>query len=214
MQPRTEKMVDALDRALIASAENISGIDTDSSVLIACDTSGSMMQSLSQKSKIEMYHVGLVLAMLLNHRCKNAITGIFGDEWLTVDLKKESILRNIDNLNALEGRVGYSTNGYKVIDWLIGEREKVEKVMIFTDCQMWNSRWNGNTLVKSWHIYKQFNPSAKLYLFDLAGYGSTPISIAERDVYLIAGWSDKVFDVLAAIEDGETALAKINGVAV
>jgi hypothetical protein len=34
----------------------------------------------------------------------------------------------------------------------------------------------------------------------------------ENDVYLIAGWSDKVFDVLQAIENGETALQKIKQV--
>lgn len=213
MKPSIEKMVDALELALIASAENISGFDANSSVLIACDTSGSMMW-WNTKSKIKLYHVGLVLAMLLNYRCKNAITGIFGDEWMEVSLPKKSILRNIAKLDELEGRVGYSTNGYKVLDWLFEEKREVEKVMMFTDCQMWNSCNDGENLAKSWHRYKQFNPSAKLYLFDLSGYGSTPISIAERDVYLLSGWSDKVFDVLTAIENGKTALAKINEIAI
>ena len=43
-------------------------------------------------------------------------------------------------------------------------------------------------------------PEAKLYLFDLAGYGQPPMHMAERDVYLIAGWSDRVFDILAAVD--------------
>ncbi|RZK24833.1 MAG: TROVE domain-containing protein, partial [Hymenobacter sp.] len=51
---------------------------------------------------------------------------------------------------------------------------------------------------------------ARLYLFDLAGLGTTPLDVrAEHGVALIAGWSDKVFDVLAALEKGESTLAEI-----
>jgi hypothetical protein len=46
----------------------------------------------------------------------------------------------------------------------------------------------------------------------LAGYGTTPLNIAEKDVYLIAGWSDKIFDMLAAIDEGLDALAKIDSI--
>jgi hypothetical protein len=51
-----------------------------------------------------------------------------------------------------------------------------------------------------------------LYLFDLAGYGQLPMRLAEPDVYLIAGWSDRVFDVLSAIDKGEDALDVINSI--
>ena len=35
------------------------------------------------------------------------------------------------------------------------------------------------------------------------------MAVAEPDVYLIAGWSDRVFDVLSAIDKGEDALSVI-----
>ena len=57
--------------------------------------------------------------------------------------------------------------------------------------------------------YKTIAPEARLYLFDLAGYGNTPIDVKSDDVYLIAGWSDKIFDVLAALEEGQNTLAEI-----
>ena len=53
-------------------------------------------------------------------------------------------------------------------------------------------------------------PEAKLYLFDLAGYGQMPLNLAEKDVYLIAGWSERIFDVLSAIDKGDDALSIIN----
>ena len=52
-------------------------------------------------------------------------------------------------------------------------------------------------------------PQAKLYLFDLAGYGTSPLDLAEQDVYLIAGWSEKIFDVLSAVDNGADALSEI-----
>ena len=51
-----------------------------------------------------------------------------------------------------------------------------------------------------------------MYLFDLAGYGNTPLNVMRDDVYLIAGWSDKIFDVLNAIENGSDALKMINAI--
>ena len=53
-------------------------------------------------------------------------------------------------------------------------------------------------------------PEAKLYLFDLAGYGQAPLNLAEPDVYLIAGWSEKVFEVMDAVDRGENALSEIS----
>jgi hypothetical protein len=108
-----------------------------------------------------------------------------------------------------EGEVGYSTNGYKVIDWLIQEKRVMDKVMLFTDCQLWDSYDSNACLAQSWDWYKEIAPDAKLYLFDLAGYGQSPISMKRDDVFCIAGWSDKVFDILAALERGNSAIDEI-----
>jgi hypothetical protein len=116
----------------------------------------------------------------------------------------------VEALYSREGEVGYSTNGYLVVKDLVQRRQKVDKVMLFTDCQLWNSTGSGKSMENVWNSYKQMVPNAKLYLFDLAGYGNTPLSVLRNDVHLIAGWSDKVFDVLAAIEDGRSALEIIN----
>jgi 60 kDa SS-A/Ro ribonucleoprotein len=82
--------------------------------------------------------------------------------------------------------------------------------MIFTDCQLWSTNGNG-MLAQEWAAYRaNVAPQARLYLFDLAGLGTTPLDVRSRDgVALIAGWSDKIFDVLAAIENGGSALTEI-----
>ena len=206
----TAYVLEALEKAIKISAENIKGFDLDTRLLIACDVSGSMYKSISAKSKVMLYDVGLVLAMLLQNRSKNTITGIFGNDFMTYTLPKDSILRNVTDLRKIEGKVGYSTNGYKVISYLKDNRQAVDKVMIFSDLQLWNSHYNDKHIEREWNAYKKLiAPNAKLYLFDLAGYGQSPLQVLKNDVYLIAGWSDKVFNVLDALENNKSALSEI-----
>lgn len=207
----TGDLLDALEKAVQASAANIKGFDHETSVLVACDVSASMQKPVSAKSKILLYDVGLMLAMLLHSRCKNAEVGMFGDSWKTITVPRSNILGNVQEFYRREGEVGYATNGHLVIKDILSRRVRMDKVMLFTDGQLWDSSASGSHIQTLWLRYKkEVSPGAKLYLFDLQGYGQAPLQILRNDVYLIAGWSDKVFDVLAALENGGSALDAIN----
>lgn len=205
----TSLVLEALEDAVMCSAKNIKGFGYDTSVVIACDVSGSMQKPVSAKSAIMLYDIGLMLAMLLQSQCKNAVTGMFGDLWKIINMPKRSILANVEEYYKREGEVGYSTNGHAVIEDLMKRKEVVDKVMLFTDTQMWNSGYADLCLSKSWTNYKKIAPTAKLYVFDLAGYGQQPIDVQQNDVYLLAGWSDKIFDILDSMENTASALEKI-----
>lgn len=206
------ELLDALEKAVKASAVNIRGFDESTKVLLACDVSGSMQTPVSAKSKVLLYDVGLMLGMLLYSRCKNVEVGMFGDSWKTIALPRNNILGNVMEFHRREGEVGYATNGYLIIKDLLTRKVKMDKVMMFTDCQLYNvSSTTGDHIHALWLRYKaEVSPEATLYLFDLQGYGQAPLQVLRNDVYLIAGWSDKVFDVLSALEYGETALDATN----
>jgi hypothetical protein len=207
----TGGLLNALEKAVQASAVNIKGFDHETRVLVACDVSGSMQTPVSAKSKILLYDVGLMLAMLLHSRCKNVEVGMFGDSWKTIGVPRTNILGNVQEFYRREGEVGYATNGYLVIKDILTRRVRMDKVMLFTDGQLWNSSGSGSQIQTLWLRFKaEVSPAAKLYLFDLQGYGQAPLQILRNDVYLIAGWSDKVFEVLATLENGESALDAIN----
>jgi len=208
----TSSILEALEDAVMVSAKNIKGFGFDTSVVIAADVSGSMQQPVSPKSKVLLYDIGLLMSMMLQSQCKNVISGMFGDTWKRIPMPKNGILRNVDAFYKREGEVGYSTNGYLVIEDLIRRNEKVDKVMLFTDTQLWDSNRGGYSFESSWNRYKRIHPDAKLYIFDLAGYGKQPLDIRKSEVYLIAGWSDKIFDVLNALEDRKSAIAMIEKV--
>lgn len=207
---QVSKVLEALERAVLHSAANMAGYDEATRVVIAADVSGSMQKAVSDRSKVQYFDIGLMLAMLLQHRCDHVITGMFGDTWKVINMPCSQVLANMDEYHRREGEVGYSTNGYLVVKDLLVNRTLVDKVMIFTDCQLWNSNRSTENIVEHWKQYKQLAPYAKLYLFDLAGYGTTPLQVQQDDVFLVAGWSDRVFDVLQAIEQGGDALKMID----
>jgi hypothetical protein len=206
------KVLDALEQAVIYSAAKIAGYDDNTKVVIAADVSASMQKPISAKSKVLNYDIGLMLAMLLKNRCANVVTGMFGDTWKVINVPNKNILANVQEFYNREGEVGYSTNGYLVVQDLLAKKKVVDKVMLFTDCQLWNSKGNSVSIDQVWKQYKKIAPAAKLYLFDLAGYGNTPLNVQRDDVYLIAGWSDKIFNVLAAIEERSNAVKLIDAI--
>jgi 60 kDa SS-A/Ro ribonucleoprotein len=208
---RVSKVLEALEDAVMFSAANIAGYNENTKVVIAADVSGSMQKAISARSKVQNFDIGLMLAMLLQSRCENVITGMFGDSWKVINVPRKNILANVMEFHRREGEVGYATNGYLVIQDLIQRKKIVDKIMVFTDCQLWNNS-GAVSMDDVWKQYKKMAPAAKLYLFDLAGYGNTPLNVMRDDVFLIAGWSDKIFDVLAAIEKGSDALKMINSI--
>jgi len=210
---RVSKVLNALEEAVLLSAANIAGYDEDTKVVIAADVSASMQKAISTNSKVQLYDIGLMLCMLLQSRCYNVITGMFGDTWKVINVPSKNILASVQEFYRREGEVGYSTNGYLVVKDLLKSRKLVDKVILFTDCQLWNSNNSGENIASLWKQYKQIAPAAKLYLFDLAGYGNTPLDVQRDDVYLIAGWSDKIFNVLKAVEDGRDAVIMIDAIA-
>lgn len=223
-QDKVDIIVGALERAVVQSIDNVTLFDGSRS-LIACDVSGSMMNQLSPKSTITNYDVGLVLGMLLKKKFgDNAHIGIFGDSFKVKNIEGD-VLAGVNQLYGIEGEVGYSTNGYKVLQHLLDTNLEVDKVVMFTDCQMYSttppertSGWHSfhgardSRIPELWTEYKGRYPNAKLYLFDMSGYGTTPISIKDNDVALIAGFSPEIFNVLKNLEDGRDALENINSI--
>ena len=207
-----EQIKESLEVAVKHSVSNIKGFGPESRVVIACDVSGSMQTAISEKSSVEMYDIGLLMGQILQSRCKNVITGFFGDTWKITNFVKGNVLYNTLDLRRREGEVGYSTNGHLVINWLNTSDIEVDKVMIFTDCQLWNSR-GGSSISAEWSKYRARYPNARLYLFDLSGGGTSPIDLmVDKNVAQIAGWSDKVFEVLDSVEKDDKVLDSINGI--
>lgn len=231
-----DMMVNALEDAVKLSIENIP-VYAHESVLIATDVSSSMQKPLKLIGEtkreredrlkrpdgtiIEQYDIGAVLAMMLATKCERVVAGMFGDTWKPVNFPTRNILANANEIHKREGEVGYSTNGYLVIQWAIDmyhqKGMKFDRIMIFTDGQLWDStgRYQGRGQYnRLWKEYKKLHPEAKMVIFNLdpSGGESTPVDVVAGSAYLISGWSDKIFEVLDNLEKGESALKAINDI--
>lgn len=201
VHPLTPQVLDALEMAVSYSIENVPKLE--GTTLIASDVSGSMETSISKNSTVQRWDIGIVLGIMAHRFCQQSITGIFGTEWKAVPLAKYStgLLANSMKLRSISNEVGWSTNGYKVIDYLTNNNIPVDRIMIFTDCQMWDSSGYDQTFAETFIKYQQKYPNVKLYCFDLSGYGNVMIPQNTKNVCLIGGWSDKIFDFVKAFEE-------------
>ncbi|MCK4666854.1 TROVE domain-containing protein [Candidatus Dependentiae bacterium] len=224
--------MDALETAITYSTENMPKLT--GTTLIASDVSASMQRKIAtgvdkrgnvREVSIERYDIGILLGMIANTFCENSITGLFGDTWKPISTSKHSgILSNTMNMHRREGEVGYSTNGYKIIKYLLDNNISVERIFIFTDGQFWNSKsiynenpgfydsaFHGDRHFSSEFMkYQRKNPNVKLYVFDLAGYGKMFIPQDVENVCMMGGWSDKIFNFIEKFETDPSMTAMVD----
>jgi hypothetical protein len=165
-----------------------------------------MKRPVHHGSWVQNYDIGLLLGMLLQGGCEQVVTGIFGNKWKTIEMPQQNILAAMDKLHGREGEVGFATNGWLVIQDLLKKRLVMDKVLLFTDCPMWDRRLPnqpaGADISRLWRQYKQIAPWAKLYLFDLGDYRNPSLDVVKEDVYLVSGWRETIFQELEAVEKG------------
>ena len=201
-----------MERAALLSAKNLPDFDK---VMIGADVSASMMHPVSQRSSVQQMDIGLLMGNLLRAACTNAQFGFFGDTFKVIKENAKEPIKNALNMREREGEVGYSTNGYTVLEHIIKNKTDVNDVMLFTDCQMWPadgdySHHADSGLSPRWNTIRQRNPNARLWLFDLAGHGRMPLRIDEqKNVIHVAGWSDKIFQAVEMLLNGGNIVKSI-----
>jgi len=200
-------LAEALEQAVLNSSWARSGFGSTGVSVIAMDVSNSMRRPVDGLSGVQRFDVAPLLAMLWKSRGDQLMTGIIGNNWRPLELPAKPVLLTVDEFRTHEGEAGYAINAWMVLQDLLRRQQAVDRVMIFTDYRLWDNRsFNqpaGTDLGRIWRQYRnQCAPNARLYLFDLAGYGSRSLECLEDGVFLVAGWKDRMIDILEAIETG------------
>jgi hypothetical protein len=166
--------------------------------LIAIDVSGSMSGRPSTIAKM----FGSVL-----YKQTNADLLVFDGRARYVSLNPaDSILSLMDKIPFSGGL----TNFNSIFETANGA---YDRIIILSDMQAWvNNGWSSNVPTQSFAAYKRRTGADPIiYSFDLQGHGS--MQFPERRVFCLAGFSDKIFDVMALLEsDPKALLTKINEV--
>ena len=116
---------------------------------------------------------------------------------------RDTILTNAERLADLAGG---GTNCSAPLKWLNKRGRAPDLVVFVSDNQSWVDARNGGqgtAMLKEWETIKRRNPKAKLVCIDIAPYGTTQAQTRE-DVLNVGGFSDAVFDQIAAFASGQT----------
>lgn len=188
------KVISALNQAMEISLANVPKFD--GKTLVVLDTSGSMSGNYGTTSNgaapVEIG--GLFGAALYKTNDADFMTfhGVARYENLNPDDTLATITKSISC-------PGGSTNfnaPFELAD------KKYDRIIILSDMQGWVGY---NSPVSAFNAYKKrTGANPHIYSFDLRGYGT--LEFPENQVYCIAGFSEKVFDIMKLLEEDRNAL--------
>ncbi len=192
-------MIGALNEALEISLDNVPHFE--GKTLVVLDVSGSMTCS-PDNQKLSPAEIGSVFAAML-YKSNNADLMIFDDDARYIPLNRESSIISLIN------KIDYSGGGTNFHSIFQRAKIKYERIIILSDMQGWIGYDSPKAVFNAYKARTKANPF--IYSFDLTGYGS--IQFPESQVFCIAGFSEKIFDVMAVLEQDKNALVnKINSI--
>lgn len=228
------EILDSIEKALEISCLNIPKLEGNVAVLV--DDSGSMRgdgggsSRVSAFSKTSTSMIAHLFASMVMYRQDNVYVGLFGDRLINVPVKRDMKLLDYTNWTFKEGaKCGGATEAgiYDFIRQVVKEKKKIDNVIVFSDCQIGSSRtkdyygyndftaWYGSNYAdRGGHfheLFKEFrkiNPNANFIVVNLRQSGSTSVFDKSQRILNIAGWSDKIFDVITSQCKGWDAVIK------
>lgn len=195
-----EALHDAMETA-VANVPKIGG-----QVVVCPDVSGSMTGPVtghrtgatSATSFVDV--AALVSAAFLR---RNPGTRVLPFEVGIRDVKLEPRDTILTNARRLADLAGGGTNCSAPLEWLIAHGQAPDLVIFVSDNQSWADRGRnhmGTPMMRIWEKLKGRNKRAKLVCIDIAPYGTTQAK-SRKDVLNIGGFSDAVFDQIAAFAE-------------
>lgn len=193
----------ALSNAVDISCQNVKALGLEGTTLIAVDNSGSMGSPVAKSPHMQMSELGALFGIVLG-KAINADIMEFGDtaRYIGYNLNDHSMdfAANFPSKN----KVGHGTNFHSVLQ---KADKKYDRIIFFSDMQGWAGGYGtpeGD--LKAYN--KKFDANPFIYSFDLAGYGT--MQFKENRVFALAGFSDKIFDLMKVVEkDPQSIIAEI-----
>lgn len=114
---------------------------------------------------------------------------------------RDTVMTNAARLAQIGGG---GTNCSAPVQRLADERAKVDLVVMVSDNESWVDAkgGRGTQLMRSWSELKRRNPQAKLVCIDIQPYGTLQ-AVDRNDILNVGGFSDAVFEVIAAFAKGK-----------
>lgn len=185
----------ALSRAVDIACKNVPKL---ANTLVVVDNSGSMGSPMAASKEMTCAEAGALFGITLAKAC-NADLMEFGStaRYIPYNLTDSAIAfaAKFQQLN----QVGHGTDFHSIFD---SAQKSYDRIVIFSDMQGWIG---GNAPTQSVAAYKKrTDANPYIYSFDLSGYGS--LQFPEKNVFALAGFSEKTFDLMQVLEQDRAAL--------
>ncbi len=197
------RALDALENAVDASIGNMPKLP--GTTVIAVDVSGSMSGLISRKSSVRCVEIGMMLGLIANRLCDNAIFYIFHTE-----IEKIAVSRHLDIIReTLRAKANGGTDMYLPFQKMLWDDITADRLIIFSDNECnagggWYKDKPVQTLADEYR--KKTGDRLWVHAVDLQGYGTQQF-YGER-TNIIAGWSEKIFQFITLAEQGRETLVK------
>lgn len=201
---------EALQDAMEIAISNVPAVK--GKVVVAPDVSGSMHSSVTgarqgATSKVRCIDVAALVAAAFLRKNRDAEVLPFETKVLRMSLNpRDSVMTNAQKLASTPGG---GTNCSTVLIDLNARKVQADLVIYVSDNESWmdTSRigclgGSATRTMSEWTVFKQRNPDARLVCLDIQPYATTQAQERE-DILNIGGFSDSVFNIIAAFANGE-----------
>lgn len=226
------KVLDAIEDALQYSVGNIPELEGNVAVLIdhsgSCRGDGGGSSRVSAFSKTSTAMIGNLFGSMMAYRQKNVYVGLFGDTLINVPMRRDMKLLDFNTYSFDMGAncgVGTETGIYEFMRQCINEKKKVDNIVVFSDCQLGTEEtkryggsftpWYGSSrsdrgghFHELFNDFKKINPMCNWIVVNIRQSGGTSMFNKSQRILNIAGWSDKIFDVIKSQCKGFDAMIK------
>jgi 60 kDa SS-A/Ro ribonucleoprotein len=196
---------DALQDAMELAIANVPSIE--GRVVVCPDVSGSMSSPVTghrrgSATSVRCIDVAALVAASMLRKNPSAAVLPFENGVVRIDLNpRDSVMTNAGKLASIGGG---GTNCGAPVRLLNQMESKADLVIFISDNESWmdQGRGRGTALMAEWSEYRQRNPNARLVCLDIQPNQTT--QAAERaDILKVGGFSDRVFEVIAAFAAGQ-----------
>lgn len=220
-------VLDALEDAIQYSVENIPELEGNVAILVdhsgSCRGDAGGSSAVSAFSKTSTAMIGNLFGSMMAYRQKNVYIGLFGDKLIDVPMNRNMKMLDFNKKSFDEGArcgLGTETGIYDFMRKCVDEKKKVDNVVVFSDCQIGSGPYNftpwygskssdcGGHFHELFKEFKKLNPMCNWIVVNLRQSGGTSVFDKSMRILNIAGWSDKIFDVIKSNCKGWDAIIK------
>lgn len=194
----------ALQDAMEIAIENVPKLE--GRVVVCPDVSGSMSSPVTghrqgATTSVRCIDVAALVAaaVLRKNRSASVLPFEYGVSEVALN-PRDSVMTNAQKLAAIGGG---GTNCSAPIRLLNTKGERADLVIFVSDNESWCDppKSRGTELMREWSLFKKRNPQARLVCLDIQPYATTQ-AIEREDILNIGGFSDQVFELIAAFAAG------------